>query len=389
MGRRKNLIPNLLFHRSSKQFYVRINGKIEYLGNDRAQAETKRARIVAKLTGGVPLAAAGGDLLLAEAFAAYEEFATQHYADRRTPDRIRSMIRVTLQVHPNLEAASFGALELEAVQDFLCAEDYSQRYIKHLIGRLKTCFRWLGKKRYVPVSMWDELRTVPALDVGGRETEDVPPVEQRVVDASLPFCRPTLAAMVKLQLLAGMRPGELCRMRRRDISTRPDEALIVPRSRGRRISALAFGGALVWIYIPERHKNTHRGKPRVIGLGPEAQDILAPILAQRQPADYLFRPADDIEDMTPNPMIRPGECYSTRSYGQAVARAVRRANRAGAKLPHWSPGQLRHTAGERIADETDPDKAAAILGHSASRRALDHYIRVTVQTILETAAKVG
>jgi integrase len=64
------------------------------------------------------------------------------------------------------------------------------------------------------------LSTVSGLQEGrteARDTDDVQPVELAHVWAVLPHLRPTVAAMVEVQLLTGMRPGEVCRLRPADI----------------------------------------------------------------------------------------------------------------------------------------------------------------------------
>ena len=68
----------------------------------------------------------------------------------------------------------------------------------------------------------------------------------------LPLLPEPVAAMVELQLLTGMRPGEVVLMRMSDVDRSGD----------------------VWLYTPEEHKNAWRGKERKVYLGPKAQEIL-------------------------------------------------------------------------------------------------------------------
>jgi integrase len=58
--------------------------------------------------------------------------------------------------------------------------------------------------------------------------------------------------MVQVQLLTGMRPGEVCRLCPAEIDK----------------------SGPVWIYRPRRHKGDWRGKERAIAIGPKAQEIL-------------------------------------------------------------------------------------------------------------------
>ena len=52
-----------------------------------------------------------------------------------------------------------------------------------------------------------------------RESDPVRPVAECHARAVLPYVLPPVAAMVELQLLTGMRPGEVCRMRPCDMDT--------------------------------------------------------------------------------------------------------------------------------------------------------------------------
>ena len=95
-------------------------------------------------------------------------------------------------------------------------------------------------------------------------------VSVAVVKATLPHLTAPLAAMVKLQLLTGARPGEIASLRPRDVD-RSDPAS--------------------WVYRPGSHKTEHHGRDRVIVLGPRAQKVLRPWL-DRDPDMNCFRPAE-------------------------------------------------------------------------------------------------
>ena len=64
--------------------------------------------------------------------------------------------------------------------------------------------------------------------------------------------------LVRIHRLTGMRPAEVCQLRPCDID-RTDE---------------------VWTYRPESHKNQHRGRDRVVPLGPKAQAVLLKYLVR-------------------------------------------------------------------------------------------------------------
>ena len=102
-----------------------------------------------------------------------------------------------------------------------------------------------------------------------RETDPVLPVPVVDVEATLVHLPEVVADMVRVQMLTGMRSGELVIMRPCDID-RTDK---------------------VWRYTPQRHKTQHYGKTRVVAIGPQAQGVLLKYLA-RDEQMFLFRPVD-------------------------------------------------------------------------------------------------
>jgi integrase len=153
-------------------------------------------------------------------------------------------------------------------------------------------------------------------------------VAEAFVRKVLPFLPPAVAAMVELQILTGMRSGEVVLMRGRDLN---------------------MGGPTVWQYRPAHHKTAHHGHDRVIDLGPRAQAILRPWLKADLEA-YLFSPRDAEAArngarregrrsiLTPSARARrlradrrrrrrpPAERYTSASYRRAIARGIERAN---------------------------------------------------------------
>jgi hypothetical protein len=85
-----------------------------------------------------------------------------------------------------------------------------------------------------------------------RESEPVKPAPEAFVDAIRPRVSRQVWAMVQLQRLSGMRPGEVCSMRPHDLDM------------SGRIRADP----------PGSHKTGHHGKRRSIYLGPQAQEVL-------------------------------------------------------------------------------------------------------------------
>jgi integrase len=166
--------------------------------------------------------------------------------------------------------------------------------------------------------------------------------------------------MIRVQLLTGMRPAEVCQLRPRDIDT----------------------AGPVWVYRPGHHKTAHRGKPRTVAIGPRAQAVLA-AFAPPDPSGFFFSPREAVDALlaeraagrkTPRweshvrrnerkraaVRTRPaGRCYKPHSYAVAVARACERAG-----VPHWHPNQLRHTFASGVRRVYGLEAAPVLLEHA-------------------------
>lgn len=305
-------------------------------------------------------------------------------------DAIRLALRRLKALYGHTPAASFHTLALEALRRSMIDEGLCRNRINKDIARVKRLFKWAGARQLIPADVFLRLQTVEGLRAGrsdARETEPVKPVPEEWVRATLPFLRPQIAAMVELQWLTGMRPGEVTIMRSLDLDTTGP----------------------VWLYRPGsdqgthgRHKNAHRSQSRVILIGSKRQEVLRPWLRLNL-TEYLFQPREaraqfDAErrsnrksKMTPSqaarrrkrrPQRQPGDHYPVSSYDNAVAKGIEKANAARAcepcrkraseyrclacrtnAVPHWHPHQLRHAKATEIRREAGLDAARAVLGH--------------------------
>jgi integrase len=106
------------------------------------------------------------------------------------------------------------------------------------------------------------------------EYRKIKSVDVEVVKKTLPFLPPIVADMVRVQLLCGMRPQDVCNMRLIDIDRTGD----------------------VWRYEPYTHKTEHEDKDRLVAIGPKAQVILAAYLLEKEetPEAFLFSPKDTV-----------------------------------------------------------------------------------------------
>ena len=218
------------------------------------------------------------------------------------------------------------------------------------------------------------MKAVKTLRKGEPGTYDNPPrkeVPDSVVQRTLPFMPPTLAAMVQVQRLTGMRPSEVFNMRVGEIDrTRSPE---------------------LWYYTPAHHKTERFIGTKTIPLGKPEQELIAPYLIGKKSAEAVFSPRAAMAErnvelrakrqskITPSQAARnearaakPSrykEFYVDGSYGVAIKNVIKRANRQlpdGEKIPHWYPYQLRHSASTAMELAGSIDDAQALLGHTSA-----------------------
>jgi integrase len=353
---------------------VTLSGKDFYLGrfgSPASRAEYDRILIEWMHNGRrLPASSAESDLTVNELLVAYVAFADAYYVKHGKPTTepvcIRGSVRPLRRLYGDTLAKDFGPLQLKAVRQAMIDSDLCRNEVNKRTGRIVRLFKWAVSEGMVPPSAHHGLQAVTGLRRGRadvRESEPVRPVPDAFVDAIKPYVSRQVWAMIQLQRLTGMRPGEVCSMRTLDVDTSG------PR----------------WVYTPQTHKTEHHGRERKIPLGPVAQKILQPWLRPELTA-YLFSPREAMDErraqkrqgrrtpLTPSqrgrkrkakPKRSPGERYDTRSLCHAVLYGVKRANACGSQIPGWHPNQLRHNAATRLRREFGLDVARAVLGHSS------------------------
>jgi integrase len=365
-------------------------------------------------------------ITLVEILALHRDHAREHY---RRPDgtmthevtEYEGLYKLLRKHYGDLQAAEFGPLALKAVRAVMVGKGWCRNLVNQRVGRVRRIFKWAAGEELIPIEVYHRLTAVRGLQLGrsqARESEPVGPVDEAVVDATLPHLNRHVAGLVQFQRLTGCRPGEAVAIRRRDIDT---------------------GGA-VWLYRPAHHKLAYRGKPRVIAIGPKAQAVLCEFFTANLD-DYLFSPRRAVEEFhaeraakrkTPRfpshidvnrrklakrPRWTADERYTTQSYGRALARACDRAfpppqplarrkgetlskrrNRLGEdgrkelaawqSAHRWAPNQLRHTLATRVRKQHGLEAAQVLLGHSRAD-VTQIYAERNEALAVAVAAKIG
>jgi integrase len=342
--------PSYRCHKATGQAVVTLNGRDFYLGKYGSHpSKIEYDRVIAKwLVNGRRLPA-GNETTIGHVIALFWPWVEQHYRrhDGTATSEVREFkysLRTLNYLFGNTPVAEFGPLAFKSVRQLMVTSYDHPKYghqgsvsrgvVNQRMGRVKRFFKWAVENELAPPSVFHGLLAVRGLERGrteARETEPVRPVREHLVNAGRPFVSRQVEALIDLQLLTAMRPGEACSMRACDLDIT-----------GR-----------IWIYRPQSHKTQHHGHGREILLGPKAQEIIRPFL-KIDVQGYLFSPSEAREErylkmrthrkskVQPshqcrrkrNPKKLPGKHYDVASYRRAIAYA---GEQAFPLPPHLAP----------------------------------------------------
>jgi integrase len=401
MSGRSSKVPSYRLHKQSGQAIVTLS---DGLGSRRdvllgpygtPTSRAEYARVIAEweASGRRSPAAASANAALSvnEVILAYWSHVQNYY---RHPDgrptseveNIRQALRFLKELYGHAIAGNFDSLALEAVRNRMIRQGRCRKLVNRDVSRLKSMFKWAVARQLVPLAVYQTLTTVEGLRAGrteAHERDPVQPVPVEFVEETLPKLLPQTAAMVQLQLITGMRPGEVVGMRGIDLDT----------------------SGPIWFYKPGsdqgphgQHKTAWRGKSRIIALGPKAQEVLKPWL-RLNVMEHLFQPKEGVawrqaqlrkrtpdaahERARKNRKRQPGDRYTVKSYRKAVVWAARKAG-----VPKWFPAQLRHTYATQVRHRYGLEAAQVALGH-AKADVTQIYAEANQAEAARIAAEVG
>lgn len=414
-------IPKYRLHKPTGLSVVRLSGRDVYLGRHGSpESKTAYRKAVAEWLASAKQEPVGprsdaprAPLTVNEVVLAHLDFAMTYYVRDGQPTRevinIKYAVTPLVELYGSLRVDEFGPVALKAVRQVMIDRDWCRSLVNGRINTIRRVFKWGVENELVPASVLHGLQAVTGLKLGRcsvRETEPVKPVSDRIVEATCGVAPRHVAAMIQLQRLTGMRPGEVVIMRTRDVDTT----------------------GKIWRYTPMHHKTQHHGRHRVVYLGPAAQRVLRDLLRANLDA-FIFSPAEALDDLAAGKQLRrktrvqPSqvarsrrakrralrERYTTMTYARSIAYACDRAFphpelsrvrqtrmtpeqaaelRAWRKAHRWSPNQLRHTAATQLRKQFGIEAARVVLGHS-SADVTEIYAEQDLARAAEIMARVG
>ncbi len=424
MPRLTHKLPSYRLHRASGQAVITLAGRDYYLGAfNSPESRIEYDRLIQEFLAnsrcpGVVQSQAKQSLesvTINELITTYWDFALGYYVKNSQPTRevqaLKYSFKPMAELYGMISVDNFGPTALKAVRQRMVDQGLCRSLVNRRVNRIRRIFKWGVENELVRSATLEALRAIAPLKRGrcsARESDPVKPVPEILVNAIEPFVSRQVWAMIQLQLLTAMRPGEVIQMRRRDIDT----------------------SGTVWKYRPESHKTEHHGHERCIYLGPQAQKFVMPFL-NRADDDFLFSPLEadkerrdklTVARKTPlscgnrpgthcarQPKRKPGICYDVNSYRRAINYGCDRAFpwpkhagrgldqltpeeraelKAWRKAHHWHPHQLRHNAATNLRKEFGIEAARLILGHK-SVTVTEIYAELDHQKAADIIFKVG
>lgn len=145
MARTKSVFPQLRFHSSSRRFYVFFDGKRQYLGYTKAEAEAAYKKLIVRLAEGKAAPEApqtfnrNPGITVAEALLEFVRRELPRRFEPRKASRYRKAIDAAIAIHGSTPAAEFKSLALLQVRDHPAWKTMIQASSLH--GGAAGCFR--------------------------------------------------------------------------------------------------------------------------------------------------------------------------------------------------------------------------------------------------------
>lgn len=346
-------------HRATGQAYVRIRGRIHYLGGyGTPESRVRHRNLVAAAQAERELLDAARPLSVGELCERFVQAIRKEHGPKSWQEgQARAVALAVCARFAGLEAAAFGPKALREVMDTLLAEGRLTRYgVNRRKQQVVAMFKWAVAEELVLPSVWHALQAVKAVRFGkGRDNPPREPADPAAVAAVVEHLHANghhgAAWCVSFMRATGCRPGEAYRASVADLRLASDPPVLVVAD----------------------HKNAHRGMERVVVLNTAAVDAARAALAGRASVrGVLFRNS-------------AGSAWEKSVMLNLIYRACDAVG-----VGRWTPYQLRHLAATEAVNRTGSEAAAAaMLGHAPNSTVVRRYSRQRFELAALAAKAVG
>ena len=365
------------FHEASGQARTTLNGERHYLGVYNSAGSKQRFEVIlaqweaahAERAKSAPVT-----ITVSRLAVLFLRHAEKEYVRNGMPTgeaaNFKTALKQLTSVFHGVRVIDFGPKKLKQIQSNMVANGYAQQTINSTIRRIRQVLDWGVSEEIVPGRIAQDLHTVAGLRAGRTSAPAPQPklsVDLARINAIKPHVTTPVWGLIRFMLLTGCRPSEAVSVRWSQIDTSGD----------------------VWLYQPGHHKTAHKGKKRVIVIGPQGQQVLNG-LREMSRSDYVFDPQVGFEEFVRKAYgdkakaRKVGDCYTKHGLNSAVRNACDKAG-----IDRWSPGQLRKTRATQSRQQGDLETAQQVLGHSSKQTTERHYAEVDLTRATANALQFG
>ncbi|GHT28891.1 integrase [Planctomycetales bacterium] len=235
----------------------------------------------------------------------------------------------------------------------LIEQGYAKSQVKRYIKVVKQVFSWAATPRYdegtwdilptmVSASLIAEMKMIKVTDADNcRENPLRLDVAYEYIQAVMDYVSPIIEAMMRVQYLTGMRPGEVCTMKVGDIK----------KTKAEFGNHYRLWDGENWLYVAAEHKTKKYIGERQFAIAMEEQEILEPYLAGKSASDFVFSKTSKRGF---------GKPFTTDEYGRYIKRTIEKY-----ELEKFTAHQIKHSAVSDTSEKHNRDKARALAGHTS------------------------
>ena len=329
-------------------WYIRILGRDYYLGKDREEAAYKADELISELL--IPQKKNSPQFLLSRAIDYWLDIVNMSIG-KATFEVYTYLAKTVKKNVQGIHLAQFSKLRYMELMNKFAEDGKSIGTIRAYRHVILEALRYAEIRNMIPDGTYSAFQIIP-LPRKAKQPKRISPTCLDELDQIRDAVGQTVYDILRLEILTGMRPGELLRLRPCDIVKMPSG---------------------VWQYVIYRHKTSGRtGAPLVKYIGPKAQKILNHYIVPSRPEAPLF--------------IRPsGKPHTT----QTVAKRIYYAKQTRPNFPQsFHQYKCRHAAGTEARKRQGLEGAQAFLGH-ANRATSEIYAEVNQDLAIALALEIG